>query len=279
MNLHVIALSLELKIESWELKQELMDNKGVKSEFKEGIAVITLSRPHVLNALNLEVITALNETIKSLPRFPETRALIITGEGKAFVAGADIKELSGMRPDQAFNFSHKGQQTLERLEMLPYPVIAAVNGFALGGGFELALSCDIRIASEKAKFGMPETSLGLMPGFAGTQRLSRIVGYSNAMYIMTTGKTLDAHHALQMGIVQEVVENDKLLDVSMELAKKIVAQGKYAVRAVKEMALRSFDRDFKNSCELESEVFAGLFGRPEADEGMMAFIEKRKPNW
>ena len=256
-----------------------MDYPGLKVEIRDQIGIITMSRPQALNALNTEVINSLQQALKSLPRFPDIRVLIITGEGKAFVAGADIKELSGMDPAQAFNFSSKGQQTLERLEKLPYPVIAAINGYALGGGCELALACDIRIASENARFGMPETSLGLMPGFAGTQRLSMIVGYGNAVYLMTTAKTINADEALRMGLVQEITEPENLLKVSMEIAKKITSQGKYAVRAVKEMALRSYYNDFKNSTELESEVFAGLFHRPEADEGMKAFIEKRKPNW
>jgi len=256
-----------------------MDYPGLKIEIRDQIGIITMSRPHTLNALNSEVINSLHQALKSLPKFPEIRALIITGEGKAFIAGADIKELSEMDPAQAFNFSSKGQQTFERFEKLPYPVIAAINGYALGGGCELALACDIRIASTDAKFGMPETSLGLMPGFAGTQRLSRIVGYGNAIYLMTTAKTINAQEALRMGLVQEVTEPGDLLKVTLEMARKITEQGKYAVRAVKEMALRSYSFDFKNSSELESEVFAGLFHRPEADEGMKAFIEKRKPNW
>jgi enoyl-CoA hydratase len=256
-----------------------MNYPGLKTEIRDHIGIITMSRPEALNALNSEVINSLQQALKSLPRFPDLRALIITGEGKAFVAGADIKELSEMDPAQAFNFSSKGQQTFDRFEKLPFPVIAAINGYALGGGCELALACDIRIASKNAKFGMPETSLGLMPGFAGTQRLSRIVGYGNAIYLMTTSKTINAEEALRMGLVQEIAEPEDLLKVSMEIAKKITSQGKYAVRAVKEMALRSYQGDFKNSTELESEVFAGLFHRPEADEGMKAFIEKRKPNW
>ncbi len=256
-----------------------MDYPGLRVEIKDKIGIITMSRPQVLNALNSEVINSLQSVLKSLPKFPEILSLIITGEGKAFAAGADVKELSEMNPAQAFNFSSKGQQTFGRFEKLPFPVIAAINGYALGGGCELALACDIRIASASAKFGMPETSLGLMPGFAGTQRLSRIVGYGNAIYLMTTAKTISAQEALRMGLIQEITEPEELLKVSTEVAKKITSQGKYAVRAVKEMALRSYSFDFKNSAELESEVFAGLFHRPEADEGMRAFIEKRKPNW
>lgn len=256
-----------------------MDYQGFTLEVKEKVALITMSRPKALNALNSDVISDFNRAIKELSHDKDIRVLIITGEGKAFIAGADIKELSGMKPDAAYTFSRKGQQAFERLEQMDIPVIAAVNGFALGGGCELAMACDIRIASTTAKFGMPEVTLGLMPGFAGTQRLTRLVGYSNAMYMMATAEPVTAEEALRLGLVQIVTDPHQLMDTSFEVAKKIVSNGKYAVKAVKELARKSTSTQMEFGSELESEAFAGLFGRPEADEGMLAFQEKRKPQW
>ncbi|TVQ18740.1 MAG: hypothetical protein EA361_01195 [Bacteroidetes bacterium] len=256
-----------------------MEYHGLKVEVKDKIALITLSRPEALNALNLEVISSFNLAVKELSQNKDIRALIITGAGKAFIAGADIKELSKMKPDAAYTFSRKGQQAFDRLEQMDIPVIAAVNGFALGGGCELAMACDMRIASTTAKFGMPEVTLGLMPGFAGTQRLTRLVGYSNAMYLMTTAETVTAEEALRLGLVQIVVEPHQLMEISFEVAGKIASNGKYAVKSVKELARKSTYTAMEFGSELESEAFAGLFDRPEADEGMQAFMEKRKPQW
>jgi enoyl-CoA hydratase len=256
-----------------------MEYSGLKLEIQDKIALLTITRPEVLNALNSDVITNFGKAVKSISHNKDVRVLIITGEGKAFVAGADIQELSSMKPDQAFNFSRKGQQALYRLEMLDIPVIAAINGFALGGGCELALACDMRIGSSTAKFGMPEVSLGLMPGFAGTQRLCRLIGYSNAMFMMTTAEVLNADDALRLGLLQIVVEPHQLMDVSFDVARKIACMGKYAVKAVKELSRKSLSSSFPDVGELESETFAGLFDKPEANEGIKAFLEKRKPVW
>lgn len=252
---------------------------GLRVELKDHIAIMTMTRAEALNALNSDVIASFAMAVKTLSQNKDIRVLIITGEGKSFIAGADIKELSRMKPDMAYTFSRKGQQAFSRLEMLDFPVIAAVNGYALGGGFELALACDIRICSTNAKFGMPEVSLGLMPGFAGTQRLCRLIGYANAMFLMTTAETVTAEDALRLGIVQIVTEPYQLKDVSFDVAKKISSRGKYAVKAVKELSRKSLTAGFEDACELESEVFAGLFDRPEANEGIQAFLDKRKPSW
>ncbi len=256
-----------------------MDYEGLTLEVKENIAVLTLSRPESMNVINSELLNGLGEAIKDLSHNKNVRAMIITGEGKAFAAGADIKELKGMKPDKAFNFSRKGQQIFQRLENLDFPVIAGVNGFALGGGCELAMACDFRIAAETAKLGLPEVSLGLMPGFAGTQRMIRLIGYANAMYLMVTAETITALEAQELGLVQKVTEPVELMDACFSIAKKISKQGKYAVRAVKELTRKGMHTDFDNAGELESEVFAGLFDRPEANEGINAFLEKRAPNW
>jgi enoyl-CoA hydratase len=256
-----------------------MEYFGLKLETQENIALITMSRPGVLNALNSEVIASFSKAVKAVSQDKKIRVLIITGEGKSFVAGADIKELSQMKPDTAYNFSRKGQQAFLRLEMLDIPVIAAVNGFALGGGCELALACDMRIGSSTAKFGMPEVGLGLMPGFAGTQRLCQLIGYANAMFMMTTAEPLNADDALRLGLLQIVVEPHQLMEVSFDVAQKIASRGKYAVKAVKELARKSVQSQFPDLGELESETFAGLFDRPEANEGIKAFLEKRAPVW
>lgn len=256
-----------------------MEYAGLKLNIENNIALLTLSRPQSLNALNSEVLGGLNEALKHLSHNKDLRGLIITGEGKAFAAGADLKELVAMSPSQAFTFSRKGQQAFKRIEQLDIPVVAAINGFALGGGCELALACDIRIASSTAKFGMPETALGLMPGFGGTQRLCRLIGYSNAIYLMSTAETITAEEALRLGLLQIVTEPHQLMETAMDVAQKIASKGKYAVKAVKELALKSTTSSFADGCELESEVFAGLFGHPESSEGMQAFLEKRKPNW
>jgi enoyl-CoA hydratase len=256
-----------------------MEFYGLKLDIQENIALLTLSRPEVLNALNSDAIASFSRAVKVVSQDKNIRVLIITGEGKAFVAGADIKELSEMKPDAAFNFSRKGQQAFLRLETMDIPVIAAINGYALGGGCELALACDMRIGSSTAKFGMPETALGLMPGFAGTQRLCRLIGYANAMFMMTTAESINADDALRLGLLQIVVEPHQLMEVSMSVARKIASKGKYAVKAVKELARKSIQSQFPDVGELESETFAGLFDRPEADEGMKAFLEKRPPVW
>ncbi len=262
-----------------QINPPCMDFHGLKLKIENQIALITLSRPESLNALNSDVLTSFANAIKELSKNKDLRVLIITGEGKAFVAGADIKELSKMKPDMAYTFSRKGQQAFERLERLDIPVIAAINGFTLGGGCELALACDIRIASRTAKFGMPEVSLGLMPGFAGTQRLCKLIGYSSALYLMTTAETINAEEALRLGLVQKVSEPHELMDKAFEVAQRIASNGRYAVKAVKELARKSLAASFEDGSELESEVFAGLFDRPEANEGLSAFMEKRKPNW
>lgn len=256
-----------------------MDYYGIKLEIQKSIALLTFSRPEALNALNTQLITSFNQAVKELSQHKDLRALIITGQGKSFIAGADVKELAAMRPAEAYNFSRKGQVAFERLENLDFPVIAAINGYALGGGCELAMACDIRIASVNARFGMPETKLGLMPGFAGTQRLCRLLGYANAMYLMTTADTITAEDALRLGLLQIITESDLLHETAYGVAEKIASNGIYALKAVKELARKSLVASFGIGSELESEAFASLFGRPEAIEGMAAFMEKRAPQW
>jgi enoyl-CoA hydratase len=256
-----------------------MEFKTIKIEFSEGIAVLTISRPEALNALNSQVFEELDAFITSLESKPEVRVLIITGEGKSFVAGADIAEMANMNQEEGRQFSFKGQAIFNRFESLKIPVIAAVNGFALGGGCELAMSCDFRIASNKAKFGQPEVNLGLIPGYAGTQRLSRLVGMGNALFLLTTAEVISAEEALRIGLVQKVVEPEELMNVCMEIAQKISSKGKLSVQNVKQVTREGYNMPFINGSELEAKVFGESFGNGESGEGMKAFLEKRKPNW
>jgi len=256
-----------------------MEFKILKLEVTNKIALITISRPQALNALNSDFFAEMDEMLNQISADKEVRAIIITGEGKAFVAGADIAEMSNMNSEQGKAFSKKGQDVFERFGNMDIPVIAAVNGFALGGGCELAMSCDIRIASTFAKFGQPEVNLGLIPGYAGTQRLSRLVGLSNALYLLMTADIINAEEAFRLGLVQKVVEPDKLIEEAINVANKIGAKGKIAIKMVKEVAIKGSMLNFNLACELESKEFGNLFGNGESGEGMNAFLEKRKPNW
>jgi enoyl-CoA hydratase len=245
----------------------------------DGIATITISRPQAMNALNSRFFDEMDSMLGEMEKSKDIRVLIITGDGKAFVAGADISEMSAMNSDQGKKFSLRGQSAFSRIENLPFPVIAAVNGFALGGGCELALSCDIRVASVLAKFGQPEVNLGLIPGYAGTQRLSRIAGISNALHLILTGDMITAEEAFRMGIVQKVADPEMLMEVAMELAKKIASKGEIAVKEAKRVVREGADTTFNNGCKIEADAFGNLFGNGESGEGMGAFLEKRKPNW
>jgi len=255
-----------------------MDYQILKTDVSQGLATVTISRPEALNALNTRFFQEMDSLLSEMSSRREVKVLIITGEGKAFAAGADIAEMVQKTQDEGREFSKQGQKTFRKLELLPQPVIAAVNGFALGGGCELALACDVRIASSKAKFGQPEVNLGVIPGYAGTQRLPRLVGLGNALYLLMSGEMIGADEALRMGLVQKVVEPDQLLAAATELAKTIASKGPRAVQLVKKVARQGFLMDFESGCALESETFGSLFGN-EAAEGMRAFLEKRPPRW
>jgi enoyl-CoA hydratase len=247
---------------------------------KDGrIAFVRMNRPDVLNALNSETFHELTELFRGIEKDGDLRVVIVTGEGRAFVAGADIAELSRMTQLQAREFSQLGQMVFGKIENLNIPVIAAVNGFALGGGCEFAMSCDIRWASEKAKFGQPEVSLGVTPGFAGTQRMARICGAAIAKELILSGNMIDAKRALEIGLVTNVLAPDALLDEVKGLAGKIASQGPVAVRLAKQAINRGIDGSFETGAGYESEVFGLCFSHPESAEGLKAFLEKRKPDW
>ncbi|MGA2532665.1 MAG: enoyl-CoA hydratase-related protein [Candidatus Aminicenantales bacterium] len=255
-----------------------MDYQILKTTVSEGIATVTVSRPQALNALNSRFFQEMNSLLAELGRRDDVKVLIITGEGKAFAAGADIAEMVLKTQSEGHEFSRAGQKTFRSLELFAKPVIAAVNGFALGGGAELAMACDVRVASSKAKFGQPEVNLGVIPGYGATQRLPRLIGLGNALYLLMTGEMIGAEEAMRIGLVQKVVEPEELLPAATELAKAIASKGPQAVRLVKQVARRGLSMDFEAGCALESDMFGSLFEN-EAAEGMRAFLEKRPPKW
>ena len=253
-----------------------MEFKQLKIDIKEGIATVVNNRPDKLNALNTLFFEEMNMFLDNVPE--EVKVIVVTGAGKAFVAGADISEMKGKSPEEGEAFSRLGQKTFDKLEQLDIPVIAAVNGFALGGGCELAMACDFRLASTKAKFGQPEVNLGIVPGYAGTQRLSRLVGLGNALYMIMTADMVGADEAKQMGLVQKVVEPGELMDLAYKMAKKIMSKGPNAIKFAKMVTRQGLENSFDAGCKLEAKKFGELFGT-DAIEGMSAFIEKREPKF
>ena len=248
----------------------------VKYEQKDQVAVLTIDRPEALNALNTQVLCDLDEAIAKVEQADDVRVVILTGAGRSFVAGADIGEMKGFSAIDGKKFGVHGGSIFLRLENLSKPVIAAVNGFALGGGCELAMACDIRLASEKAKFGQPETGLGITPGFGGTQRLPRIVGVSKAMELILTAKTIGAEEAKAIGLVSEVYPAEELLDKAMELAQAICANAPIAVAESKRCIRMGMQTDISTGAAFEAEAFGVTCGTEDKNEGMGAFLEKRK---
>lgn len=244
------------------------------------IAIVKINRPKALNALNSETLKELDIVITELEHDKDIFAVILTGEGeKAFVAGADITEMKELSAIEGRDFGILGNKVFRRLENLEKPVIAAVNGFALGGGCELAMSCDIRIASTKAKFGQPEVGLGITPGFGGTQRLARLVGLGAAKELIYTAKIIKADEAYRIGLVNRVVEPEKLLDEAKELANNITAQAPIAVKLCKAAINRGTQCDIDTALAYESEAFGECFSTEDQKEGMTAFVERREKSF
>lgn len=255
-----------------------MEYKHLLVEISEGIGTITINRPQSLNALNSETLNELKSALEHLEK--EVGAVIITGSGdKAFVAGADISEMALFNPVEAMRYAKLGQDVMFKIENLKVPVLAAVNGYALGAGTELAMACDIRIASEKAVFGQPEVKLGVTPGFGGTQRLPRLVGKGRAAEIIFSGDNVDAAEAHRMGLVNKVVLPDKLMEETRALAKKIMSRGMVAVKLAKSMMNEGGRTNIRTGCEIEAKGFALCFSSEDQKEGMRAFMEKRKPEF
>lgn len=248
-------------------------------EIKEGIGYLTLNRPQSLNALNNAVLQELSGLLDEIAENNEVEVVVVTGAGKAFIAGADIKEMAEKTALEAREFSALGHEVMLKLENLPQPTIAAVNGYALGGGLELAMACDMRVASKKAKFGQPEVGLGVIPGFGGTQRLPRLIGKAFASEMLYTGGMYDAEQAYQMGLVNRVVEPDELMDSVEELARQIMSKGKIAVQLAKSAVVNGLDMDLDSALAYEKEIFALCFATEDQKEGMRAFINKEKPQF
>ena len=248
----------------------------VNFEQQGAVAILTINRPEALNALNSQVLSDLDEVITKVEASPDIHAVILTGAGRSFVAGADIGEMKGFSAIDGKKFGVHGGGVFLRLENLSKPVIAAVNGFALGGGCELAMSCDIRIASEKAKFGQPEVGLGITPGFGGTQRLPRIVGISKAMELILTAKVIGAAEAKEIGLVSQVYAPEELMDKAMELANAICANAPIAVQESKRCIRMGMQTDIATGSAFEAEAFGVTCGTEDKDEGMGAFLEKRR---
>ena len=248
----------------------------VTLEQKGAVGLITMNRPEALNALNDQVIRELDAVLDQVEEREDILVAVLTGAGRAFVAGADIGQMSQLTAAQAKEFGVLGNRVFLKLEQLTKPTIAAVNGFALGGGCELAMACDIRLASARAKFGQPETGLGITPGFGGTQRLPRIVGTARAMELIFTAKNISAAEALEIGLVTHVYPPEELLDKAMELAEAIAANAQVAVRQSKSAIRRGLQTDMATGAAYESEAFALCFATEDQKDAMRAFLNKEK---
>lgn len=254
-----------------------MEYRNILLEAPEsGVYLLTVNRPKSLNALNAETLDEIAAAIAQVAGDAQARALLVTGAGdKAFVAGADIAQMQGFGAAEAQAFSERGNRTFRALEMLPMPAIALVNGYALGGGCELALACDWIIASERAAFGQPEVNLGVVAGFGGTQRLPRLIGRARAMEMLVTGRMVKADEALRIGLVNQVVAPERLRETGLETARTIAAKGPVAVRLTKQIVQRGQDMDLVNACQQEAYAFALTCSTEDQKEGMKAFLEKR----
>ena len=244
-----------------------------------GVATLTFNRPERLNALNAETMAEVAAVLEQTAGNPEIRVLLMTGQGRAFIAGADINEFLQFDPLTARQFAETAHEIAYKLEQLPVPVIACVNGFALGGGCEMAMACDIIYASETAKFGQPEVNLGIMPGFGGSQRLARLVGKGVAKEMCLTGRLVDAAEAKAMGLAARVFPAAGFMEECTRVARGLAAKGRFSLRAIKQTIDRGFDLDLKNACALEADAFALCFASPDAKEGAAAFLEKRQPKF
>ncbi|MDR1065915.1 MAG: enoyl-CoA hydratase/isomerase family protein [Clostridiales bacterium] len=242
----------------------------------ERVATLTLNRPDALNALNAALLRDLDAAVSRIEDDDDIHVVILTGAGRAFAAGADIGEMLAYNAVEGKKFGAYGNSVFYRLENLNKPVIAAVNGFALGGGCELAMACDIRLASEKAKFGQPEVGLGITPGFGGTQRLPRLIGSPASMELLLTGRVIGAEEALRLGLVNAVYSPDELLAKAAGLAKTIAAQPQVAVRQIKQCVRKGAQVDLSTAIAFEAEAFGVCFSTEDQKDSMAAFLEKRK---
>lgn len=256
-----------------------MELKHIIYKEEDLIGFLSINRPKAMNALNMAVLDELSMLVEKVQRENKIRALIITGEGKAFVAGADVSEIKELPKDEGRRIANKGSTIFRKIEMLEIPVIAAVNGFALGGGLELALSCDIRIASVKAQFGLPEVGLGIIPGYGGTQRLPRLIGVGLAKEMIFTGAIVNAEKAVQIGLVNNLVPAEKLIETAIAFAQKILRQGPIAVHCAKRAIDQGMNTTLDDGLKIENDQFTRCYATDDQREGMSAFLEKRKANF
>ena len=256
-----------------------MDYQKLIVERQGRIGVVRINHPEALNALDTLVLRELGQAFDAFAADAGIDVVVLTGEGRAFVAGADIAEMSAMTAAEGKAFGRLGADVFRKIELLPQPVIAAVNGFALGGGCELAMACDIRIASSKAKFGQPEVGLGITPGFSGTQRLPRLVGLGKAKELIYTAAVIPAEEALRIGLVNKVVAPEALMDEALALAATIASKARLAVRYAKEAINRGIETDIETGIAVEASLFGLCFATADQKEGMAAFLQKRKPDF
>ena len=256
----------------------MTDYNFLKVERHDAVTVLKISAPKSLNALNSTILKELGDFVANID--PATRVLVITGDGeKSFVAGADISEMANLNQGEGYKFGDLGEGVFRAIETLPIPVIAAVNGFALGGGCELAMACDIRIASVKAKFGQPEVGLGIIPGFSGTYRLPKLIGQGYAKEMIYTGKVIRADEALRVGLVNAIYEPEELMDKALEMAQAIATKAPLAVQKAKQSINEGYDLNADQAIELENRLFGECFATTDQKEGMAAFLEKRRPDF
>jgi enoyl-CoA hydratase len=257
-----------------------MEYKKLLLEIEEGIAILTFNRPKALNALSAELLIEFRDALHKLEENDEVKAIILTGAGdKSFVAGADIVAMKEMNSQDALDYSSLGHECLSYMESMSKPLIAAVNGFALGGGAEVTLACDFIFASENAQFGQPEINLGIIPGYGGTQRLPRTVGKGLARQLIYTGDIISAKMAREIGWVNKIFPPEELIPETKKIAKKIASKSKLAIKAAKNAINAGYDIDLSSGCEIEKKAFSLLFDGEDAKEGLTAFLEKRPPKF
>lgn len=257
-----------------------MNQKNITLKIENKMAILTINRPEKLNALNTQTVTELFQTFKKLKQNDDVAVIIVTGSGeKAFVAGADVAEIRNHDEISGRIFSTRGQKVFRYIEKMEKPVIAAINGFALGGGLELAMACHLRIASKNAQFGQPEINLGLIPSYGGTQRLPRLIGQTRALYLLLSGEMIDAKSALEFGLINEVVPPDKLMDHAIKLAQNLISKPTMSVRYILQAVSDGIDKNLDTALNLESELFGNICGTEDMKEGTSAFLEKRQPKF
>jgi len=256
-----------------------MEYKNIIVSKKDAVGTIRMNRPQVLNALDIDTIAELTQAVEELDKDKNIKVAVLTGEGKAFIAGADIKQMKDMDPSEAKKFAENGHKLMTKIENSRLPFIAAVNGYALGGGCEVMMACDICIAAASAKIGQPEINLGIHPGFGGTQRLPRLVGRMKAKELLLTGDTIDASEACRIGLINKVVPDDKITEEAERIAGKLASKSSIQLDFIKSLVNKGTDVDLSKACALEISYFSKSFETEDQKEGMTAFLEKRKPNF